>query len=203
MYSTLLLTPKVIAPAATTNEQKSLDVTPDASPKTRRRLFKVKRRESPSSPEDVVPPELVATPPPKETTIELDPVVKRGRGRPRKIRTPEELQAIEDEKIAKEQRKRDREIIRKQRAIDQEMENAAKVLRKMARSEKSAMRAQDTEKHRAAVLEKRNAVLSRLHADAAAAMEKFAAKKAAVEAYIAKYGLGEHDMSLDEDANLL
>ena len=149
------------------------------SPKTRRRLFKVKGRAS--------DPKTSTTG--SEPDLKAEPVVKRGRGRPRKIRTPEELEKIEQENIAKKHRAMIRELRREQRAVELEKEQQEKEARKQAREKKSQLKAINTEKHRESVLEKRKAVLARLKAEAAAAMEKFKAKQAAVEAYMEKFPL--------------
>ena len=167
-----------LTPAAFESPQKPVEIS-EESPKTRRRLFKVKR----------AAPVPVATELEPKVAKEPEPVAKRGRGRPKKIRTPEELEAMETESFAKAQRRMLKEIRRKHRERETEEQRVVKNLQKLKREEKSQERELETKKHLIAVLQKRRAVLARLQEAAAAAEAKFREKQAAVEAYVAKFDL--------------
>jgi hypothetical protein len=168
----------LLTPAAFESPQKPVEIS-EESPKTRRRLFKVKR----------AAPVPVATELEPKVAKELEPVAKRGRGRPRKIRTPEELEALETESFAKAQRRVIKEIRRKNRERETDEARVAKNRQKLRRHEQTKERDLETKKHRIAVLQKRRSVLARLQETAAVAEAKYLEKQAAVEAYIAKFAL--------------
>lgn len=106
---------------------------------------------------------------PKKTVLKKEPIIKRSAGRPKKIRTIEELAKEKADAVMKSQRNKDREAKKVQKAEDARQTQLRVAARTKAAQDKQAEKAQKALE----LVKKRTEIYGKMLADAEAYKEKW------------------------------